>query len=149
MARLLTAVALVGGTCAPTSTPPPLLSANTSASTVPAAAAAPPPRPDPPPAGAGPALSGTGRASWYARGRWTASGERFDPGALTTASRTLPFGTRLRVCRAPAGACVEVRVNDRGPAARTGRVLDLSRAAFAAIASLRAGVVAVTWEVVG
>jgi len=71
----------------------------------------------------------TGLASWYGprfHGRRTANGERFDADALTAASRTLPFGTRLRVCRAE--RCVVVRINDRGPYVG-GRVLDLSRGA--------------------
>ncbi len=71
----------------------------------------------------------SGEASWYGgffQGRRTASGERFDTSDLTAASKTLPFGTRLRVCHA--GRCVVVRVNDRGPYVG-GRVLDLSRAA--------------------
>lgn len=86
----------------------------------------------------------TAKASWYARGARTANGEAFDPDGLTAAHRTLAFGTRLRVCHVD--RCIEVRVNDRGPAAWTGRELDLSRAAFAAIAPLGAGVVDVTWE---
>ena len=71
----------------------------------------------------------SGVASWYGgyfHGRRTANGEIFDTYALTAASRTLPFGTRLEVCRAY--RCVVVRVNDRGPYVK-GRVLDLSRAA--------------------
>ena len=75
----------------------------------------------------GPAFSG--QASWYGgsfQGRRTANGERFDTGDLTAASKTLPFGTRLRVCHNH--SCVVVRVNDRGPYVG-GRVLDLSRAA--------------------
>lgn len=75
----------------------------------------------------------TGLASWYGgsfQGRRTASGERFDTRDLTAASRTLPFGTRLRVCRA--SRCVVVRINDRGPYV-SGRVLDLSAAARAGL----------------
>ena len=71
----------------------------------------------------------SGEASWYGgsfQGRRTANGETFDTGDLTAASKTLPFGTRLRVCRY--SSCVVVRVNDRGPYV-SGRVLDLSRAA--------------------
>jgi rare lipoprotein A len=71
----------------------------------------------------------SGQASWYGadfQGRRTASGETFNTDDLTAASKTLAFGTRLRVCRQ--GACVLVRVNDRGPYVG-GRVLDLSRAA--------------------
>jgi rare lipoprotein A len=71
----------------------------------------------------------SGTASWYGgsfEGRHTANGETFSTRELTAASRTLPFGTRLRVCRHH--RCVVVRVNDRGPYVGH-RVLDLSRAA--------------------
>ncbi len=71
----------------------------------------------------------SGNASWYGgsfQGRPTANGERFDTNDLTAASKTLPFGTRLRVCRS--SRCVVVRVNDRGPYV-IGRMLDLTRAA--------------------
>ena len=80
-------------------------------------------------------------ASFYGGGERlnarTASGEAFRPGALTAAHRSLPFGTRLHVCYA---RCVTVRVNDRGPAAWTGRALDLSRGAASAIGMTGAGV---------
>jgi rare lipoprotein A len=72
-----------------------------------------------------------GVASWYGpgfRGKPTASGERFDPGELTAAHRTLPFGTRVEVVRLDTGARVTVRINDRGPFV-DGRILDLARAA--------------------
>lgn len=71
-------------------------------------------------------------ASWYGpgfHGKRTASGERFDQNAMTAAHKTLPFGTRLRVCRS---GCINVRINDRGPHIR-GRSLDLSTAAARAI----------------
>jgi rare lipoprotein A len=80
-------------------------------------------------------------ASYYGAGeylhRHTASGERFDPQAMTAAHRTLPFGTRLSVCFR---RCTAVRVNDRGPAASTGRSLDLSLGAARAIGLTGAGV---------
>src|SRR5690348_10827510 len=41
-----------------------------------------------------------GKVSWYGRafaGRKTASGERFDPSALTMAHRTLPLGAIVEV----------------------------------------------------
>lgn len=81
-------------------------------------------------AGAGRALGG-GMASYYAdqfHGRRTASGERFDTGALTAAHRTLPFGSKVRVTNAANGRSVVVRINDRGPFTR-GRTIDVSRAA--------------------
>ncbi len=73
-----------------------------------------------------------GEASYYASslaGHRTASGERYNPRDFTAASRTLPFGTRLRVTRVDTGTSVEVRVNDRGPFGKRRRVLDLSGAA--------------------
>lgn len=87
-----------------------------------------------------------GLASWYSdslAGRPTASGAPYDPGALTAAHRSLPFGTRLLVERADTGASVEVRVTDRGPFGDARRVVDLSRAAATALSMLRAGVVPV------
>ena len=62
-----------------------------------------------------------GTASWYGpgfHGRRTASGERFNPGAMTAAHRSLPFGTKLKVVNEKNGRSVVVRVNDRGPFAR-------------------------------
>lgn len=64
-------------------------------------------------------------------GQTTASGERFNTYAMTTAHRSLPFGTRLRVTHGRRS--VIVRVNDRGPFVG-GRDLDLSYAAFSALA---------------
>jgi rare lipoprotein A len=86
----------------------------------------------------------SGYASWYGgsfQGRRTASGERFNTHALTAASRTLPFGTRLRVCRGD--RCVVVRVNDRGPYVGS-RVLDLSKAARDRLGSFGVAHVTVT-----
>ncbi len=48
---------------------------------------------------------------------------------LTAAHRTLPFGTLLRVSALSTGLTTIVRINDRGPAAATGRALDLSHGA--------------------
>ena len=80
-------------------------------------------------------------ASWYGGGerlnRHTASGEVFRPHGLTAAHRTLPMGTRIAVTYA--GRSVVVRINDRGPAAWTGRALDLSRGAAAALGFLARG----------
>ena len=74
-------------------------------------------------------------ASYYGKelaGRRTASGERFNPGAMTAAHRTLPFGTRVRVTNIHNGRSVIVRINDRGPFVK-GRSIDLSRGAARAI----------------
>ncbi len=72
-----------------------------------------------------------GVASWYGMafsGKPTASGEPFDPQALTAAHRTLPFGTVVEVRSLVNGRTVRVRINDRGPHSHN-RVIDLSEAA--------------------
>ncbi len=81
-------------------------------------------------------------------GHKTASGERYRPGALTAAHRSLPLGTVLRVTRSDGKRTVYVRVNDRGPFGSERRILDLSRAAFERLGRLRAGVLEVRAEVV-
>lgn len=72
-------------------------------------------------------------------GQTTANGERYDAYGLSTAHRSLPFGTRLRVTNQSNGRSVIVRVNDRGPFVG-GRNLDLSYGAFSRIASPSQGV---------
>lgn len=89
---------------------------------------------------------GTCLASRYGQGKRTASGERFNPHALTAAHRTLPFGSRVRVTNRHTGKSVIVRVNDRGPYV-AGRCLDLSTAAFRKIAKLSRGVISVRYRV--
>jgi rare lipoprotein A len=81
-------------------------------------------------------------------GRTTASGERFDPDALTMAHRTLPFGTLVRVTNAENHRSVELRVNDRGPFV-AGRIADVSPAAARALGMIDDGVVEGTLEVIG
>jgi rare lipoprotein A len=91
-----------------------------------------------------------GLATWYSdslAGRHTASGEPYNPRALTAAHRTLPFGTRVRVARTDTGHSVEVVVNDRGPFGNARRIIDLSRSAAEVLRMLRAGVVPVRVEV--
>ena len=84
---------------------------------------------------------GEGEASFYGHefaGNPTASGERFDPGALTAAHRTLPLGSRVRVTNADSGKSVVVRINDRGPF-HEDRVIDLSFAAARSIGLISSG----------
>jgi rare lipoprotein A len=69
-----------------------------------------------------------GMASFYGGGR-TASGEVSGRGGLTAAHRTLPFGTHVLVTNVRNGRTVIVRITDRGPYGRRGRIIDLSRAA--------------------
>jgi rare lipoprotein A len=96
--------------------------------------------------GAGHAL--TGVASFYGQGEVTATGERFDPTAMTAAHRTLPFGTRVRVTRLDTGNSVVVRINDRGPF-KPGRVIDLSERAAENLGMTGIGVTPVRLEVLG
>jgi rare lipoprotein A len=84
-----------------------------------------------------------GDATYYAdslAGRPTASGEAYDPGAMTAAARAFPMGSTVRVVWGE--RAVTVRVNDRGPF-RRGGVVDLSRAAAESLGMVRAGRVAV------
>jgi len=93
-----------------------------------------------------------GMASWYSRNdrgvrRHTANMERFNDEELTCAMWGFKFGTIVEVTNMDNGRSVLVRVNDRGPArrfARRGRVIDLTKAAFARIASHRDGLVRVS-----
>lgn len=91
---------------------------------------------------AAPAHAASCLASWYGGGEYlnrrTANGEIFDPRKLTAAHRTLRFGTRVRVTYGKRS--VIVRINDRGPAAWTGRCIDLSRTAAAQLGLIRRGV---------
>jgi len=96
-----------------------------------------------------------GLASWYGeefRSRITASGEIFDPEALTAAHRDLPFNTMVRVINRNNNRSVIVRINDRGPwnekvTGRKGRIIDLSWAAAQEIGLVGPGVVEVKLEI--
>ena len=77
--------------------------------------------------------------SWYGpgfNGSLTASGSRYNQNGLTAAHKTLPFGTRLKVCFK---RCAVVTVNDRGPYIYN-RNLDLSKGAADAIGLTASGV---------
>jgi rare lipoprotein A len=67
--------------------------------------------------------------------------------ARTAAHRTLPFGTMVRVTSAATGRSTIVRINDRGPAAASGRSLDLSRGAALDLGMLGSGEARVYLEV--
>lgn len=71
----------------------------------------------------------TGIASWYGPGFHalsTASGERYDQGAISAAHKTLPLPCFVEVTNLDNGRVLTVRVNDRGPFV-DGRIIDLSR----------------------
>ena len=92
---------------------------------------------------------GEGEASYYGfelAGNRTASGERFNPHALTAAHRSLPLGTRLRVTNKANGKSVVVRINDRGPFVRS-RIIDVSLGAAREIGMQRAGKAQVKLEI--
>mgnify|MGYP003577971641 CR=1 FL=1 len=105
--------------------------------------------PEPPATPAGGTVE-RGLATYYAdslAGNKTASGERYDPTAMTAAHRTLKFGTVVEVERKN-GKKVRVRINDRGPFADKKRIIDLSRRAAEDLGMIREGVVPVTLTVV-
>jgi rare lipoprotein A len=96
-------------------------------------------------------LTFRGIASYYGydwAGNKTASGQRFNPEAMTAAHRSLPFGTRVRVTNTRNGRSVVVRINDRGPYIR-GRVIDLSSGAARIIGMIGSGIAPVKIEVLG
>lgn len=64
---------------------------------------------------------------------------------FTAAHKTLPKGTVVKVINTANGKSVTVTIDDRGPFV-TGRVIDLSCDAFAAIASVGSGVISVRVE---
>lgn len=89
---------------------------------------------------------GSCEASFYSEGQMTASGEAFDPGEMTAAHKTLPFGTRIRVTNKNNGESAVVRINDRGPYV-SGRCLDLSTAAMRAVGGMGSGVIPVRYQI--
>ena len=115
---------------------------------------APAPEPAPTPAPAPAALEvREGLASYYGeafQGRITASGRPFDMNAMVAAHPSYPFGTLLRVTNLANGRHVDVRIQDRGPAAgprAAGVIIDLSRGAAERLDFIRQGRVRVRVEV--
>ena len=80
------------------------------------------------------AFAQSGIASIYSTesGTRTASGQRLNPGALTAAHRSLPFGSKVRVTNRNNGRSVVVTIVDRGPFVR-GRIIDVTPAAAHAL----------------
>lgn len=88
-----------------------------------------------------------GKASWYGEahhGRLMANGRPFNMHALTAASNSLPLGTSARVTAGKRS--VVVRITDRGGFGKYGRIIDLSKAAFAKLAPTGQGIVPVCVE---
>ena len=72
-----------------------------------------------------------GVSSWYGdefHGKQTSNGEIYNSGALTAAHQTLPLPSIVRVTNLENGKSVLVRVNDRGPFAKS-RIIDVSERA--------------------
>lgn len=91
----------------------------------------------------------TGKASYYGsqhHGKKTASGKVFNMDSLTCASNIHPLGSKLKVTNLENNLSVIVEVTDRGGFSKMGRILDLSRGAFAKIADVRKGLVRVLVE---
>lgn len=101
-----------------------------------------------------------GQASWYGeahRGRLMANGQPFDPDGLTAASWFYPLGTKVRVTLRDSASStasprtVIVTITDRGPAKdllRSGRIIDLSRAAFQQLAPPNLGLISVSVQAI-
>jgi len=79
-----------------------------------------------------PALAECGIASTYGTPQPTASGERFNPGAMTAAHKSRRIGSHVTVRNMRTGRTITVRINDRGPFI-AGRIIDLSTAAMRAL----------------
>ena len=87
-------------------------------------------------------------ASWYGprfHGKLTANGEIYNQYAFTAASKSLRFGTLLKLTNPRNDKSVVVRINDRGPYIR-GRQLDLSKSAALALGMMKRGVIKVQVE---
>lgn len=91
-----------------------------------------------------------GKASYYGgkgdmedgfHGKKTANGETFDRNELTAASTTYSNkkNIRVRVTNLNNGESTVVRINDYGPAKKTGRIIDLSFAAAKDIKMIKSG----------
>lgn len=91
----------------------------------------------------------TGIASWYGddfHKQATANGETFNKGELTAAHRTLPMPSLARVTNLENGRAIVVRVNDRGPFARS-RIIDVSQRAAQLLGFERQGTAKVRVQV--
>lgn len=89
-----------------------------------------------------------GEASYYGpgfHGKKTATGEKFDQNDLTAAHPTLPLGTQATVTNLETGACVDVKINDRGPYVK-GRDIDVSKRAAKELGMTKNGIAPIKIE---
>jgi rare lipoprotein A len=95
-------------------------------------------------------LAERGIAAFYGRsmeGHKTACGSTYLASELTTAHRTLPCGTKVRITNTKNGKSVEATVNDRGPTSRK-RIVDVSRGVAEQLDFVKQGTTTVEVEVV-
>ncbi|MFA5261617.1 MAG: septal ring lytic transglycosylase RlpA family protein [Candidatus Omnitrophota bacterium] len=95
-----------------------------------------------------------GQASWYSKkspgiNKHTANNEIFDDRGYTCAIWGVKFNQKIKVTNLANGKSIIVRVNDRGPHkrfVRKGRVIDLTKSAFAELDDLNLGLIEVALE---
>jgi rare lipoprotein A len=91
-----------------------------------------------------------GIAAFYSRnmeGHKTACGGTYVASEMTTAHRTLPCGSKVRITNTKNGRSVEATVNDWGPTSRK-RIVDVSRAVAEQLDFVKQGTTTVEIEVV-
>lgn len=92
-----------------------------------------------------------GVASWYSypfHGKRTSNGEIYNMNALTAAHPSIALNSIVEVINEKNGCKVLVRINDRLPPNRKGRIIDLSKCAARQLDMFADGVVPVTLRVV-
>ena len=92
----------------------------------------------------------TGLAAFYGKsmeGHKMACGGTYNSSELTTAHRTLPCGTKVRITNTKNGKSVEATVTDRGPTSRK-RIVDVSHAVAEQLDFIKQGTTTVRVEVV-
>ena len=92
-----------------------------------------------------------GIASWYGpkfHGKKTSNGEVYDMHKFTSAHKTLPMNTMVKVTNLSNQKAITVRINDRGPFVKD-RIIDLSFAAAKALDVYEHGTTKVQLEILG
>jgi rare lipoprotein A len=90
-----------------------------------------------------------GRAAFYSQaleGHKTACGGRYVASELTTAHRSLPCGTKVRITNTKNGKSVVATVNDWGPTSRD-RIVDVSQAVAEKLDFIKQGTTTVKIEI--
>lgn len=96
-------------------------------------------------------IKNIGTASWYGKefsGRKTASGNRFNPNALTAAHRSLPLGTKIIVTNTENGKSTILKITDRGPYVGN-RILDVSKEGARRLGMIKSGTARIKFDVIG